>query len=227
MMLHPGWLSLSSLKLTESCITSEDLEELMTPYHDNQTSESRDTSDSSISMCKFHTLDLSWCDDLSSHAFAHLFSHCPALTSLVLRANNIDSSALMVISQSCLLLQELIIPRCREVDDAALIALSQSLSSTLTSLDVSWTAVRDIGTISLLETCTQLEILILEGCKELTVSMISCIESGRAPRLRLIDLGWVNMCDKCVAQELSRSRSGLLVSDYYQEVYCDGMVVED
>eukprot|EP01041_Mallomonas_annulata_P009222 gene9222-19125_t len=235
-MLTPVWKQLKSLKLTESNISSQSIYSMMaittteveieekigeniaeihstnittttiaTNIYNNNT-----TKDYTHPVLQFTAIDLSWCDDLSSEVLGHLLGHCPLLTSLILRVSSIDSIAIQNIAKGCPNLTELLLPRCTYVDDNALLALAKN--RTLVSLDLSWTSVHDNGVLSIIESCVNLEILILEGCKEVTIDIFTALEEGKAPRLRLIDLGWVNMCSKYLAEKLSKNRSGLLVS---------------
>ena len=137
-------------------------------------------------------LDLSWCDGLSGKwAVALACASGPVLQTLKLRclslendddegddlvypSSSVSMHPLVLIGQVCDVLTKLSVSRCG--DRVACTEALQGLafgrcSATLKDLDLSWTGACDLGVTSILDNCSALQMLTLQGCKLVTAGI--------------------------------------------------------
>jgi hypothetical protein len=205
--------SLRSLYLTENYLSDELFLRLFTTSPVITTSTSL-TSLYQLSLAHsssllLHTLDLSWCDNITAPSLARGLCHCPLLERLYLRATSTDVDTVIAIARHCPRLIELNVSRCNDITDLCLQELSALRS--LTSLDISWASILNESTIDFLYQAKTLQRLSLQGCKGLQSGVVDALLNNAAPRLEFLDLGWVNMFSSVLAEQLSLCRREMIL----------------
>ena len=191
---------LHDLRLTESYVSSDSFQRIF----------SRRMHVQDMSLV---TLDLSWCENITASALTAAVTMCPLLQTLLLRSTKADNTTVTAASENCPHLMELNVSRCDGINDVSLTGLTALTN--LQSLDLSWASIQNLSTVLFLECCTCLRVLSVQGCKGLEVDVIDALLAGAAPRLKFIDLGWVNMFSSALATELSTQRPDLIVVGAY------------
>jgi hypothetical protein len=191
-------------------------------------------------------LELSWCENVDLRALELLCQHSHELKVAAFRNTCLNSSCVRMLAENNGNLMELHLARCADLENTAAFAVAANCPQ-LRLLDVSWAFISDDGIISILVECKYLQVLLVQGCKHLTIDLVNWLlsshpknssqtitteEAVTPPRvsegsLTCIDFGWVNMFNKQMAVALSKSKQGLYVVDYYNEVYVDGVVIAD
>lgn len=189
---------LKELRLTESYLSSESFSRIFS-LHGH-------TPGAALSLV---LLDLSWTENITASALTEGVKLCPALHTLLLRSTRADNSTVIAAAENCPYLTELNVSRCDGINDVSLNEL-MSLNN-LQSLDLSWASIQNASTIFFLRTCTTLRVLSVQGCKGLEQDMVETLLDGAAPRLKFIDLGWVNMLSSTLATQLSVKRPDLII----------------
>ena len=173
-------------------------------------------------------LDLSWCEELDAAALTGLLSRCPDLTQLALQCCSLDNDAVQALAGFCPSLRALNLNRCRllKLGGPSLLALGGSpAAACLTFLDLSWCHPPAPELHVLLERCTSLRHLALQGCKELGPEALW--EVPPSPHLRFLDLSWCDHYSREVARALSCRRQRVVVLDYYGDVALAGVYEGD
>jgi hypothetical protein len=176
-------------------------------------------------------LDLSWCENVTAVHLARFVCMCPRLLTLLLQSTKLDSCALIQIAACCPLLETINISRCVDIEDHALESLLNCPK--LTSLDVGWAPIGTDALVRVLEGAPSMQVISLQGCKSVTPVLFEALSlRGRgclflAPRLRFLDLSWVNMCSETLARSFSQVRSDVFVVDYYLQGFREGLLVAE
>ena len=115
------------------------------------------SSQKEISYMPLRSLDLSWCEEVTGPDVAAIAAYCPSLTSLRLRSTAADSACVVRLASLCTALTELNLARCCDINDEAALALAAN-SSSLLSLDLSWSLITDTGLDPLLRAHNRLQV---------------------------------------------------------------------
>jgi hypothetical protein len=205
--------SLRSLYLTENYLSDELFLRLFTtsPVINASTSLTAlyHLSLAHSSSLLLHTLDLSWCDNITASSLSRGLCQCPLLERLFLRATLTDVDTVIAIARHCPRLIELNVSRCNDLTDLCLQELSTLRS--LTALDISWASILNDSTIDFLYQAKTLRRLSLQGCKGLQSGVVDALLNNAAPLLEFLDLGWVNMFSSLLAEELSLARREMIL----------------
>ncbi len=173
-------------------------------------------------------LNLSWCEELSSHCISKLISMSPNINTLILQKGSILSKEISLIPNHCPHISCLNLALCSDVSNSAISSLSALTH--LKELNIAWSLVEDSGVLWLLKYCP-LRKLILQGCKELTTSLFSVMmnsQSSKKMDLELLDFTMVDCCEATLAKALSSALDKTcLVIDYYQSSYQNGQMVQE
>jgi hypothetical protein len=200
---------LKELRLTESYLSSESFSRIFSKH-------SHQPLQSSASLA-LNLLDLSWTENITADALTEGVKLCTALRTLLLRSTQADNSTVVAAAENCPYLTELNVSRCNGINDVSLNELT-SLHN-LQSLDLSWASIQNESTVTFLQSCSTLRVLSVQGCKGLEPDVVHALLEGAAPRLKFIDLGWVNMLSASLATQLSVKRQDLIIVGEYVEVH--------
>ena len=194
-------------------------------------------------------LELSWCDEVSTDVLNHSLAKCPNLASIALRNTTANSSSVHTVAMYCYrMLTKLDISSCSDVNNTCMLHLAETCVS-LRFLDISWSFIEDSGLEKLLRRCSDIEILLLQGCKHLTspteleleVDLQACktemtnttnccvlnIAKYPCDALAFLDFSWTNMMSKVYAVAISNLRPKVTVIDYYMQAFKNGHMTHE
>ncbi|XP_061349571.1 F-box/LRR-repeat protein 15-like [Gastrolobium bilobum] len=142
------------------------------------------------------SLELKGCGVLSE-----AYLNCPLLTSLDASfCSKLTDECLSATTDSCPLIESLILMSCPSIGLDGLRSLCQLLN--LTVLDLSYTFLVNLQPV--FESCSQLKVLKLQACKYLTDSSLEPLYKGGAlPALQELDLSYGTICQSAIEELLS------------------------
>ncbi len=135
------------------------------------------------------SIDLRGCTKVTDDGIAAIAGRCAKLRELRLEGTSVGSAGIEAVASTCPELARLHLQDCSSVDDGAAAVVAARLAD-IACLDLSGTLVTDEGIACVVEKCSALDVLKLEGCKEVTNAWVLGTLVRQNPELEIFFSGF-------------------------------------